>query len=392
VGLVVPSVFYNGDGWVGIRRFLFEKARIERFYGFENRKKIFRIDSRYKFVNLVARKDGEGAGAFRAAFMRHDVAELDQVDDKPWEVTIGRDEIVRLSPDTLALLEFRGPRDQEIISRMHAARPTLGAKGPETWGVRLFSDLAHEQIYNAARDKDLFTDRLSGRLYTPTHILGAEPPSLEDTIAKMRDRGFWPVFEGKSIEQFLVGTKPPRWWLSIEQARTKYEREPRRELTLVFRDIASNTNERTCISAVLPIGSCGANTLTGAVLSNVDADCAMTVLNSFCFDFALRLRTAGTHLSFTYMLPMAVPPASVTNRLSKIPTRLGWQVGIENISDDERLWENLWIANSEVVEAYGLTPDDFAHILASFPVFARKRKEFHRFLLGRLSDWQAGKS
>lgn len=36
-GLVVPSVFYNGDGWVGVRRHLLGEATIARFYGFENR-------------------------------------------------------------------------------------------------------------------------------------------------------------------------------------------------------------------------------------------------------------------------------------------------------------------------------------------------------------------
>jgi hypothetical protein len=45
VGLVVPSVVYNGDGCMGIRRFLLNQSAVERFYGFENRKKIFPIHS-----------------------------------------------------------------------------------------------------------------------------------------------------------------------------------------------------------------------------------------------------------------------------------------------------------------------------------------------------------
>jgi N-6 DNA Methylase len=390
VGLVVPSVFYNGDGWVGIRRFLLEKVSIRRFYGFENRKKIFPIDSRKKFVNLVAQKNADGAGTFRAAFMRHDLDELTQVDEKPWEVTITRGEIMRLSPQTLAFLEYRGPRDQEIVGKMHSGCPTLGDSGLGTWGARLFTDFAHEQIYNSARDKELFTDPVSGKLYSPEDILGFELPDLGDTIARMQERGFWPVFEGKSVEQFLVGVRPIRWWLSIEQAKAKYEREPRHDATLVFRETASNTNERTCISAVLPRCSAASHKLTGAVLSEVDPECAMTVLNSFCFDFALRLRTAGTNISFTYILPVAVPAASVTNDLPKIATRSSWQIGIKNIAEDKGSWQGLWAANRRVAEAYGLTADDFAHILAAFPVFARKRKEFHRFLLDHLSDWRAG--
>jgi hypothetical protein len=49
----------------------------------------------------------------------------------------------------------------------------------------------------------------------------------------------------------------------------------------------------------------------------------------------------------------------------------------------------LWKANRSVAEAYGLGPDDFEHVLASFPRFARKRREFHAYLLARLAEWKA---
>jgi len=45
-----------------------------------------------------------------------------------------------------------------------------------------------------------------------------------------------------------------------------------------------------------------------------------------------------------------------------------------------------------VEEAYGLTASDFAHILDSFPVFARKRPAFHQFLRERLAEWKAMES
>lgn len=390
-GLVVPSVFYNGDGWVGIRRYLLEQASIERFYGFENRQKIFPIDSRYKFVNLVARKARESAGAFTVAFMRHDVAELESRDAKPWEVRITRNEIARLSPDTLAFLEYRSPRDQEIVRKMYAGRPTLGGEGPGSWGTRLFTDLAHELIYNSARDKDLFTDPKTGRLWSPTLVLGSEPPDTGEAIERMREHGFWPVFEGKHIDQFLVGVKPIRWWLSVEQATEKYGRAPRAEPTLVFRETASNTNERTCIAAVLPPCCAASHKLTGMLVNQVEPTAALMVLNSFCFDYALRLRTAGTNVSFTYILPMPIPPANIAGSFSVLPTRKAWEAGIESITDDRTLWEGIWTANRIVAEAYGLDHADFAHVLGAFPGFARKRPDFHAFLLARLKDWAAGR-
>jgi hypothetical protein len=386
VGFLVPSVFYNGDGWVGIRRYLLNEATIERFYGFENRQKIFAIDSRYKFVCLVARKDRVSSGIFKVAFMRHELEELGSLDTKPWEVELTREEIARLSPDTLALLEYRSARDQEIVRKMYAGKPTLGGTGPGSWGASLFTDLAHMQIYNSARDKDLFTDPRSGKLYAPRSVLGFEPPNDGEAIELMRDKGFWPVFEGKHVDQYLVGVKPIRWWLSVEQAERKYGKQPRSEPTLVFRETASNTNERTCIAAVLPRQSAGAHTLSGAVTNDVDPRRAAVVLNSFCFDYALRLRTAGTHVSFTYILPMAVPPADVVNRLPVIDTRFTWSGCIDRIVDNESLWPALWEANEAVAGAYGLSQADLAHILNTFPVFAHKRKKFHAFLLAKIEQ------
>jgi hypothetical protein len=386
-GLVVPSVLYNGDGCVGIRTFLLQKSTIERFYGFENRAKIFPIDSRYKFVDLVFRK-GNAADSFDAAFMRHDLGELEDDGPKPWMVRIPRDEIERLSPETFAFLEYLEPRDQEIVRRMYEGRPTLGGSEPGTWKVKLFSWRAHEVIFKVPDDSDLWSNPENGRLYTPKDVLGCEPKDFSETLRQMAERGFWPVFEGKHIDQFLVGTKPVRWWLSVKQAEAKYGKPPRSEPTLVFRETASNTNERTCIAAILPARVVGSHKLTGAKVDHVKLDAAAMVLNSFCFDYALRMRTAGTSVSFTYMHPMPVPPASVVDRLPVIRTRSAWESAIEHITDEKKIWPDLWEANRAVAEAYDLGPDDFRHILTRFPGVAKKRPEFYQFLLSQVDAWE----
>ncbi len=400
VGMVAPSVVYNGDGCVGLRRFLLREAAVERFYGFENRRKVFPIHSSYKFVSLVFRKGGPEADAFHAAFMRHDLEELEATarhrepghenvspGPAPWVVTMRRDEIERLSPETSAFLEYRGPRDQEIVRRMHEGRLTLGDAGAGSWEARLVSWRTHEVIYNASEDKDLWTDPRSNRPHSPEHVLGRVPSEFGETLELMREHGFWPVFEGKHIEQFVVGIKPIRWWLSVEQAERKYGRPSRSEPTLVFRETASNTNERTCIAAVLPPRSAASHTLTGVLVANVEPDVAATVLNSLTFDWALRLRTAGTHVSFTYMQPMPVPRPDVTNSLRGIPPRLAWESGIQHITDDRNLWPDLWVANRAVAATYGLGPADFEHILSTFPGFARKRPAFLAYFHERLAEW-----
>ena len=387
-GLVVPSVVYNGDGCVGIRRFLLTGASIERFYGFENRQKRFPIDSRYKFVNLVFRKGLPATDRFEAAFMRHDLAELEEDGTRPWTVTMSRDEIERLSPDTLAFLEYRGPRDQEIVGKLYRSGVTLGSPRDDGWKATLVSWRAHNGIYNASEDRDLWSDRGTGKLHAPGAVLDSASRDTDSILRDMRDRGFWPVFEGKHIEQHLVGTIPVRWWLSVAAAKLKYGRDPRAERTLMFRETAANTNERTCIAAVLPERCAASHKLTGVLVSGVDQNAAATVLNSLVFDFALRLRTAGTSVSFTYIKPMPVPSADVVNRLPRVPTRLAWESGLEHITDDRAAWPLLWESNRAVAEAYGLSPDDFEHILGSFPVMARKRPAFVAYFRERLEVWK----
>jgi hypothetical protein len=265
--------------------------------------------------------------------------------------------------------------------------------------VTFYTDLAHEHIYNSARDKDLFTDPVTGRLYGPQLILGIEVPDPREAIERMREKGFRPVFEGKHIDQFLVGIKPIRWWLSVEAADRKYRKPPRSEATLVFRETASNTNERTCIAAVLPPYSAASHKLSGVLPEHVRPEAAAAVFNSFCFDYALRLRTAGTSVSFTYMRPMPVPPADVVSRLPIVPTHLAWEAGVDHISEMRDLWPALWDSNRAVAEAYDLGPEEFDHILRGSPtdpdvysetfrVFARKRPDFFAYLHERLEEWR----
>ncbi len=47
-------------------------------------------------------------------------------------------------------------------------------------------------------------------------------------------------------------------------------------------------------------------------------------------------------------------------------------VAAESISQVVSAREPLRLATRSVAEAYGLGPDDFEHILSTFPVFARK--------------------
>jgi hypothetical protein len=203
----------------------------------------------------------------------------------------------------------------------------------------------------------------------------------------MAEKGFWPLYEGKHIEQFLVDIKPIERWVSLEACRYKYGKPPEPGPKLVFRDIASNTNERTCIAAVLPERSCANNKLPVVPTPAVAADIASSVLNSLAFDFVIRFRVSST-MNFTHVSRAAVPHVSDVRALPIARSRSVVAESITHVSELRDLWPAVWLSNRAVAEAYGLGPDDFEHILSTFPVFTRKRPAFFAYLRERLAEWK----
>ncbi|MCP9469935.1 MAG: N-6 DNA methylase [Nitrospira sp.] len=390
LGYLVPSALYNNEGCTGLRHLLLDTMQIERFYGFENRHKIFAIDSRYKFVCLVAKKQAAGtANDFRATFMRHDLDELESGPPAGVEVLIRRSELERLSPGTLAFLEYRSERDRELVLKMYGLwpgqtpRPLLGDQGPGAWHVRFSTE------FHMTNDRELWTKR-DGTLYRPKDVCGLDWPAdrsipFAEVRAAMAEQGFWPLYEGKHIEQFLVDIKPIERWVNLEAAEKKYGKQPSEARKLVFRDIARNTDARTCIAAVLGRGSCVNNKLPVVETTTLDLNVACAVLNSFAFDFLLRFRVSST-INFIHISRVAVPPVADCWAIPAIPTVSAGSA--DPPEHDEQYFAAVWQANRAVAQAYGLTADDLAHILSTFPVFARKRPAFYAYLLARVKEWK----
>jgi len=403
LGYLIPAGIYSSEGCTGLRRLLLSEARIITFFGFENRKRIFDIDATLKFVCLTAEKlvDAEAASfAVPAVFMRHDVEELETGPPEETQIAFSHSELAFFSPGTFAFPEFRTERDRHIVLKMYgrtaaqAPRPLLGDRGDDTWDVRYGTE------FHLTSKKALWTES-SGALWTPSRVLGDRnftSMTFADLRAAMLEAGFWPLYEGKQIEQWIVDTKSIQRWLRLETYRNLHDgNAPAAGEKLVFRDIAKNVNERTCIAAVLPEGSCSGNTLATLSGSRISLSVMATVMNSIAFDYVTRFKTVGRHLNWTYISRVPVPRPVALSDLRPIPTRsaadtsrFAGQTSKDRIAlaNNPEHFEELWQAEQSVARAYGLNADDFAHILGSFPVMARKREAYHRFLLDRTAAWR----
>ena len=389
-GIVIPSGIYTDLGAKGLRDLLFEHTQIQGLFCFENRKEIFEgVHRSFKFVVFTFEKSlpkrvqaaGEantsappndllaaaaatarGTQRFPAAFMRHDVTELDRFPDQGalWlDVSL----IKRLSPDSHSVMEFKSELDIEIAEKM-LRHPLLGERVEGAWNLMLGNE------FHMTSDSTLFkTTPGPGRL---------------------------PLYEGKMIHQFESGLAAARFWLDEVDARKNlagrggdlgqdlgYGRS-----RLGIRAIGRSTDSRTLIVGPIPKNSFCGNSLLVSKLSLHDEiflPALQAILNSFVFDYWIR-QSVSANLNMFFIMQVPVPRISassksfgpITNRtarlicttpdfddLAKSAGLSSHNGGATDVTERAQLRAEL---DDLVAHLYGLTESEFTHILGTFPL------------------------
>jgi SAM-dependent methyltransferase len=312
-GLLVPaSLGFDRDA-EPLRRLLLDECEWQWLFGFENTKKLFAIDGRYRFAAIVGSKGGTTARV-QVAFGRSDVA--DWAAAAPAHTLYERDALRALSPASGTFVEVEDARDLDVLQRLHGnARPLLGAQGAFTW---------RQGDFNMTSDRGVFVLRAEAE--ADGHARGADGvwhrQGCDDLL---------PLYQGAMVYDLhpnaaahASGTGHGTRWqppAALDDLRPVYlvaagpwraaaaKRLPAR---LVLRALSNATNERTAVTCLLPDVPCG-NSLgvlvpraaTATPLREMAAGAA--VLGSLAFDWALRLRLGGTNLNRFVLEDCVVP-------------------------------------------------------------------------------------
>ena len=372
-GIVIPSGIYTDLGAKQLRQMLFERTRIDGLFCFENRRQIFEgVHRSFKFVVLTFQKGGPTT-EFPAAFMRHEVADLERF-PQHGAVQMSVDLVRRFSPDSLSIMEFKSDLDIQIARKM-LRFPLLGESVPGAWEVRFGRE------FDMTNDSDLFkTAPGKGRL---------------------------PLYEGKMIWQFEHQLAAPRYWVDEKEGRARIlgrEKDTGQTLDyqdyrLGFRKIASNTNERTLVSTVIAPTFCGENfqcahrrDLSGSValpLSLLPLICAL--LNSFALDYVIRQRvSANVNFFYVYQLPVprltekdaafapivqrAARLICTTPEFDTLAKAVGLKSHKDGVTDPAQRAAIRAELDALIAHLYGLTEAEFAHILSTFPLVPQETK------------------
>lgn len=358
--LIIPSGIYTDLGAKDLRNLLLFESQLVSLYSFENRKKIFPIHSSFKFVLLTAQIGAE-TQVFHAKFSIQRIEELNQVME---EALVIRPQSIRdFSPESLSIMEFISQNDVSATEKIYQQYPLLGEHIDNTWNIRFSRE------FHMTDDSFLFN--------------GNEIP----------------LYEGKMIWHYDCFYSEPRYWINKAEAieaLSAHKKTNFLDYRLGFRDVASATNERTVVSAIIPKEHFAGNTviLSEGEYFKRDLLFFTTIFNSLTLDFIIRQkvtshvnifyveqlpvpRLQAGNLYFDALVPRAARLTCTTHHFAELWEEVmgsAWDESVGATSDDERQGLRDEI-DAIVAHLYGLSRDDFAHILGTFPLVFKDTEE-----------------
>jgi len=392
LGMLVPASLWFDRDAEPLRRLLLDTCDWRWLYGFENRARVFEIDSRYRFGAIVAQK-GARTRRVRVAFGRTDVDEWAKL--APPHVVYGRDELRALSPHSGAFVEVEHRRDLDILARMHdGARPLLGDDGALRWRQGDFNMTSHKGRFVLREHAERADYAHDGR---GTWRANDRP----DLLPLVQGAMIYDLQANAGAHEHGVGHKT-KWRAPttpdelrplylVDAAAWREGADERAPTRIALRALSNATNERTAIACLMPDLPCG-NSLgvlqlrerSAAPLRDLAALCA--VLGSLPFDWALRMRMGGTNVNGFVLRDCALPPLDerATLVLARCAMRLcattpwhegllrrarreGWLGDSAPARVDEQRRELTTTIDVEVGRAFGLTRDDVAWITRGQP-------------------------
>ena len=310
VAMLMPSAFHANEGTTAIRR-LYLDAGLACCLSFENRRKLFEIDSRFKFALVVVQRPNT-ARDLRCAFY---LDAPEQADDPRRVMIYDRAFIEASGGGHATLLELRGPGDLAIARRLFASGQTL-RQWCEAHGVRLGRDL--HMTDDSARFSPVMRGQDNAVAGGRTGRNGKSTAAAAARLAPARRRGHTDDFvlhEGKTFHQFTdQWDTPPRYRIAAEDLDHKPSvRDAAGFYRFAFRDVAGSSNERTAIAAVLPPGVVFGHTATVERSPRGRPDGIALALcglfNTYVFDWLIRQK-ATSHLSLYLVDELPVPALS----------------------------------------------------------------------------------
>jgi hypothetical protein len=340
IGLVLPSGLATDQGSAALRHRLLTECDVDAIVGFDNQHGVFPIHRSVRFL-LVTATAGLPTREIACRLGERDPAALEADGDapaatSPWfPVRMTPELIHRLSGDALAIPDLRTSTDVAIAERAAALFPPLGSDNG--WSARFGREL------NATDDREHFESRGAAAL---------------------------PIVEGKHVEPFRVRLESSGQSISAAKARRLLDPPGYEQRRLAYRDVASAGNRVTLIAAILPAGCVSTHTLfcLRSRLPLVSQHFLCGLFNTFIVNYLVRMRVT-THVTTATVEHLPIP------RPEDSPRAFREIAGLARLLS--RRVDPASFARLHALAAglYQLTPDEFRHVLSTFPLVAKEDRD-----------------
>jgi hypothetical protein len=238
----------------------------------------------------------------------------------------------------------------------------------------------------------------AGRFTSTNKVIKpSEAPPAPSQSLQIIKQGYLSLHEGKTFHQYNDRWVPPRYLVETSAVTDRPAwLQAARHYRLAFRDIARSTDERTAIFSLVPPGFLFGNTAPCEREAQRRPTSAALLLlaqaNSYTFDWTLRTKSAA-HVNLFILggcpVPKLDPKGMVARALAHGALRLTanhegyralWEEQIGStwrekdrspftwpvLPDEDARWTVRAAIDALVADAYGLTRDQYRHVLSRF--------------------------
>lgn len=402
---VMPGGMYGGANASAIRHFMFDKCSLTHIWGLINTSRgWFEEVDMDRFCAYTA-KGGGFTEEFQAMF---GLANPGDLTSPP--VSVQGDLIRRLAPETYAIPDIRSTSELVVAEKMYERHPLFGDESARPPYRRYMREI------DMGTDRGLFTTASTGLPVYEGRMIDQYDHRAKVYVSGHGNSAVWNPLPfgdpGKAIS--------PQWRIEEEAIPGKLDGRERR-FRLGFADIANPRNARSFVAALIPpFTVCGHTVPT--ITFDEDYEWAylpwLAVANSYTMDALTRKKLSSPHLTLSVMdgLPFPRPLLEDTwvQRVSTLVLRLTcttpdmapyWnrmaRLGLcqetsPNSTPQDALIDQT--ARSDAMaeidaivarDVYGLTREEIADVLETFPIIRRRDEQAYGTFLTKNSILRA---
>lgn len=293
--LIVKSTLATAPAHKKLWNYLLDEKALLAIHFFENKNKVFNIDSRERFAVVTMSKTKHLSFAFSAGLLApEDICTCT-------EMVVNENDIYAINPFTQMLPNISCTDDLKVLIDIHNRLPLFQEVYPYCHFGRLIHLTAHaKQIDTIQKDNNIpifegkFIEQYDGRYSTFAGMADSQKYATK-AMAKKNNvtDGIKPLPESR----FFVDIK--LWTKFTEQYGEAY--------SLCWRSLTSPTNARTTIAMILPTCPTCQSIQILQTQNTQDLLIMLALFNSLPFDYFVRLKMPGIDLTQSVIKQIPVP-------------------------------------------------------------------------------------